>query len=119
MNACREIGVEFALDDFGTGYSSLAYLKHLPVNTLKIDQSFVLQILHDASDLAIVEGVISLARTMGRVVIAEGVETQAHGELLLKMGCPLVQGYGIARPMPAHALPDWVARWEKQPVWLA
>ena len=119
IEACREIGVPFALDDFGTGYSSLTYLKRLPVSLLKIDQSFVRDMLDDPDDLAILEGVIGLARAFRRHVIAEGVETVAHGEMLLKLGCELAQGYGVARPMPAQDLPAWVARWRPDPAWRA
>lgn len=109
LHACQAMGVQFALDDFGTGYSSLTYLRHLPVNVLKIDQSFVRNMLLDADDLAIVRGVIGLAANFGREVIAEGVETSQHGMQLKAMGCQVAQGYGIARPMPAAAWPDWVA----------
>jgi len=119
MADCRDLGVGFALDDFGTGYSSLTYLKRLPVQTLKIDQSFVRDMLLDVGDLSIVNGVIGLARAFGLEVIAEGVETRAHGELLLSLGCELAQGYGIARPMPAAELPAWVALWHATPCWLA
>ena len=119
MNACRKLGVNFALDDFGTGYSSLTYLRRLPAHTLKIDQSFVRDMLDDQNDLAIVRGVIGLAKAFGREVIAEGVETLAHGQLLLSSGCDLAQGYGIARPMPAAALADWVANWHVKGVWAA
>ena len=117
IDACREIGVAFALDDFGTGYSSLTYLKRLPVSLLKIDQSFVRGMLDDPDDLAILEGVIGLARAFRRQVIAEGVETVAHGDMLLRLGCELAQGYGIARPMPARDLPAWVAQWRPDPAW--
>lgn len=117
MEACRELGVGFALDDFGTGYSSLTYLKRLPVTLLKIDQSFVRDMLDDPDDLAILVGVLGLATAFGRQVIAEGVETMAHGEMLLRLGCEFAQGYGIARPMPAHALPDWSAAWRPDPAW--
>lgn len=119
MNACCKRGVSFALDDFGTGYSSLTYLRRLPAHTLKIDQSFVRDMLEDPNDLAIVKGVIGLANAFGREVIAEGVETWAHGQLLLSLGCDLAQGYGIARPMPAEALTDWVTRWHVEGVWTA
>ncbi|OIQ68473.1 phytochrome-like protein cph2 [mine drainage metagenome] len=112
MTACQDLGVHFALDDFGTGYSSLTYLRRLPARTLKIDQSFVRDMLEDPNDLAIVTGVIALAKTFGRSVIAEGVETAAHGKMLLSIGCELAQGYGIARPMPAQALPVWVNNWQ-------
>jgi diguanylate cyclase (GGDEF)-like protein/PAS domain S-box-containing protein len=111
MLACRILGVRFALDDFGTGYSSLTYLKHLPAEMIKIDQSFVRDMLSDVDDLAIVRGVISLSVAFGRSVIAEGVETQAHCDQLLALGCDLAQGYGIARPMPAQDIPGWVATW--------
>jgi predicted signal transduction protein with EAL and GGDEF domain len=111
MQACQALGVSFALDDFGTGYSSLTYCKRLPASLLKIDQSFVRDMLENSEDRAIVAGVISLARAFGRDVIAEGVETTAHAHALRSLGCQLGQGYGIARPMPAETLPGWVAAW--------
>jgi diguanylate cyclase (GGDEF)-like protein/PAS domain S-box-containing protein len=117
IDACHEIGVSFALDDFGTGYSSLSYFKRLRVDVLKIDQSFVRDLLTDDEDRAIVEGVISLTRTFKRQVIAEGVENAATGRALLDMGCSSAQGYGIARPMPAAALPGWIAGWQPDPLW--
>jgi diguanylate cyclase (GGDEF)-like protein/PAS domain S-box-containing protein len=117
MQACKALGVRFALDDFGTGYSSLTYLKRLPADMIKIDQSFVRDMLEDTEDRAIVEGVVGLARVFQREVIAEGVETIAHGALLLQLGCELAQGYGIARPMPAQALPQWEASWRAAPAW--
>ncbi len=116
---CAQFGVKFALDDFGTGYSSLIYLKRLQVTSLKIDQSFVREMLDDADDLAILHGVIGLASAFRCQVIAEGVETVAHGTLLLQMGCELAQGYGIARPMPAECLPAWVATWPSNAEWRA
>jgi EAL domain-containing protein (putative c-di-GMP-specific phosphodiesterase class I) len=114
---CAQIGVTFALDDFGTGYSSLTYLKRLPVTLLKIDQSFVRDMLDDENDLAILKGVINLAQAFHRQVIAEGVETIAHGTALLNLGCELAQGYGIARPMPAQDLPGWAASWRPDAAW--
>ncbi len=117
MRRCRDLGVSFAVDDFGTGYSSLTYLKRLPAELLKIDQTFVRDMLDDPDDLAIVKGVIGLASAFHRQVIAEGVETVAHGELLIPLGCELAQGYGIARPMPAADLPAWAASWKPAPVW--
>jgi len=117
INACREIGVLFALDDFGTGYSSLTYLKRLPASVLKIDQSFVREILEDAESLSILEGVLGLAAAFHRKVIAEGVESVEHGLLLLQLGCELAQGYGIARPMPADKFPGWLAEWRPDPRW--
>ncbi|WP_296492722.1 EAL domain-containing protein [Rhodoferax sp.] len=118
IESCAQLGVSFALDDFGTGYSSLTYLKRLQVRMLKIDQSFVRDMLEDPDDLAILQGVISLAAAFKREVIAEGVETVEHGSLLLQMGCDLAQGYGIARPMPARELPAWVMAWRAEPDWL-
>jgi len=117
MNACMALGVSFALDDFGTGYSSLTYLRRLPANLIKIDQSFVRDMLVDADDLAIVKGVIALAKLFKREVIAEGVETIEHGTLLLQLGCELAQGYGIARPMPADDIPEWVSNWKANETW--
>jgi len=114
---CERIGVTFALDDFGTGYSSLTYLKRLKVRLLKIDQSFVRDMLDDPDDLAILEGVIGLASAFKCGVIAEGMETAAHGAMLLKLGCDLAQGYGIARPMPGDAIPAWSASWRPDPSW--
>ena len=115
---CQRLGVRFALDDFGTGYSSLSYLRRLPVQLLKIDQSFVRDMLVDSEALAIVQGIINLATTFHRGVIAEGVETVAHGRRLLEMGCTLAQGYAIARAMPPEQIPDWVAGWKPLPAWL-
>lgn len=112
MEACRRLGVRFALDDFGTGYASLAYLRRLPIDLLKIDQSFVREMLHDPDDLAIVEGVLGLAAAFRDEVIAEGVETVEHAEMLLHLGCERAQGYGIGRPMLAAELPNWIASWQ-------
>ncbi|MBI2751301.1 MAG: EAL domain-containing protein [Burkholderiales bacterium] len=116
--ACQAQGVRFALDDFGTGYSSLTHLRHLPAEVIKIDQSFVRDMLDDADDLAIVKGVIGLAAAFHRDVIAEGVETSAHGRMLQELGCESAQGYGIARPMPASDLPGWVRDWRVHPRWI-
>ena len=119
MHACRKLGVRFALDDFGTGYASLTYLKHLPADVLKIDQTFVRDILDDPDDLAIVEGIMGLANAFRRHAIAEGVETIAHGEMLLALGCEQAQGYVIARPMPADELRRWAGTWEPSASWKA
>ena len=108
----------FALDDFGTGYSSLTYLKRLPVGQIKIDQSFVRDMLEDPDDLAILEGVIKLSGSFHREVIAEGVETSEHGVILLQLGCELAQGFGIAQPMPASDLQSWAAVWSPNPAWI-
>jgi diguanylate cyclase (GGDEF)-like protein/PAS domain S-box-containing protein len=118
MNDCIALGVNFALDDFGTGYSSLTHLRRLPASLIKIDQTFVRDMLIDPDDLAIVEGVIALAKSFKRDVIAEGVETIEHGTALLQLGCEVAQGYGIARPMPASDIPAWVNNWKPDSDWL-
>lgn len=117
IESCRKLGVSFALDDFGTGYSSLTYLKHLRVGMLKIDQSFVRDMMDDPEDRAIVDGVIRLSKAFHMNVIAEGVETIAHGAMLLILGCDLAQGYGVARPMPAEDFPTWASTWTPDPLW--
>lgn len=111
LTKCQAMGLRVALDDFGTGFSSLTYLRTLPVDMIKIDQSFVLNMLDDANDRAIVESVIFLAQRFSRPALAEGVETMAHARALRDMGCHFIQGYGIARPMPADQVLDWARRW--------
>jgi diguanylate cyclase (GGDEF)-like protein len=119
IDECRSVlGVTFALDDFGAGYSSLTYLRRLPANVIKIDQSFVRDMLRDPDDMAIVSGVISLAQEFRRKVIAEGVETAEHGVKLLAMNCQLAQGYGIARPMPADSVANWVKHYVPDASWI-
>ena len=112
LERCAKLGVRWALDDFGTGYSTLTYLKRLPVQVLKIDRSFVHNMLADAQDRAIVEGVISLSKTFDCVVVAEGVENAAQARMLLDMGCEIGQGLGIAAPMPAAEVAPWVREWK-------
>ena len=116
IEACQQLGVKVALDDFGTGYASLTYFRRLPANILKIDQSFIRDMLEDAEDLAIVEGVIGLTQAFHRQTIAEGVETVEHGLLLMHLGCDIAQGYGLARPMPASAVPHWISAFRLDPL---
>lgn len=118
INQCLALGISFALDDFGTGYSSLTYFRRLSAAVLKIDQSFVRTMLDDNDDLNIVKGVIGLAQAFQRDVIAEGVETEEHGIELLKLGCRVAQGFGIARPMPPGELPDWISRYTPPDSWI-
>ncbi|TXT36098.1 MAG: diguanylate cyclase/phosphodiesterase with PAS/PAC sensor(s) [Comamonadaceae bacterium] len=118
IETCRELGVMFALDDFGTGYSSLTYLKRLPVAQLKIDRSFVSDMIDNPDNLAILQGVVGLAKAFNREVIAEGVESVAQGRILLQLGCELGQGFGIARPMSASSFLLWVSTWRQAPPWL-
>jgi diguanylate cyclase (GGDEF)-like protein/PAS domain S-box-containing protein len=115
IDECNRQGVIFSIDDFGTGYSSLTYLKRLPAEYLKIDQSFVRDMLKDVDDRTIIQGIIELAKAFDLKVIAEGVETPAHGEELLSLGCFLAQGYGIAKPMPASDFPAWLQNWKANP----
>jgi diguanylate cyclase (GGDEF)-like protein/PAS domain S-box-containing protein len=115
--ACQEMGIRISLDDFGSGYSSLAYLRLLPANSLKIDQSFVRDMLEDEEDCALVEGILQMARVFKREVIAEGMETAAHGALLLNLGCNNAQGYGIAYPMAADEMPEWAKNFKPDPLW--
>lgn len=102
----REMGVRIAIDDFGTGYSSLAYLKKFPVNTLKIDQAFITDIVRDRNDTAIVTSILSMAESLHLKVVAEGVETKEQLDLLKKMGCEEVQGYYFSKPLPPEGVAD-------------
>ena len=102
----NEMGLRLAIDDFGTGYSSLAYLRRLPVHTIKVDRSFVMDMCENASDATIVRSTIDLGRNLGLEVVAEGVETQEAWEALRALGCTLAQGYLISRPLPAGELTE-------------
>lgn len=119
ISQCQALGVQVAIDDFGTGFSSLTYLRQLPVDLIKIDKSFVRDMLTDTSDRAIVESVIFMARRFDRDLLAEGVESLEHARALLKLGCRLAQGFGIARPMPAEALAGWLREWQRRSEWQA
>ena len=108
MHALKTEGVGFALDDFGTGYSSLSYLKRLPLDVLKIDQSFVRDLLIDPNDATIARTIVALAQNLGLGVIAEGVETAAQRDCLASSGCEAYQGYFFTRPLPVEAFEAWV-----------
>ena len=117
IKACQELGVSVALDDFGTGYCSLSYLRQLPVQAIKIDCSFVCDMLDNEEDRTLVQAVIGLAHSFRRLVIAEGVESIEHGVALMQLGCYQFQGYGIAKPMPASEWLAWLNAWKMPKQW--
>jgi EAL domain-containing protein (putative c-di-GMP-specific phosphodiesterase class I) len=110
LNQLSEMGIHLAIDDFGTGYSSLSYLKRLPIQTLKIDQSFVRDITVDPNDTAIVVAIINMARSLELETIAEGVETAGQLALLRSKGCRIGQGFYFSRPVPAEALTEMLVQ---------
>jgi predicted signal transduction protein with EAL and GGDEF domain len=114
LNRIAGLGVRISIDDFGTGYSSLAYLRKLPVTEIKIDRSFVMEMLDNPGDEAIVQATIGLAQSLGLDVVAEGVENDATMVRLKSMGCNLLQGYHISRPMAAMDFPQWQSDREKK-----
>ncbi len=106
----RETGITIAIDDFGTGYSSLSYIAHLPIDTLKIDRSFIIDMATSAQNMAIVKTIISLAHSLTLKVVAEGVETEQQATLLRQLGCDQVQGFVFSRPLPADAIEPLLTR---------
>jgi len=117
LEDCRRLGVSVAIDDFGAGHASLNDIKRLPANILKIDASFVCDILDSAKDRSILEGVLNAAASFDRQSVAMGVENADQGAVLLRLGCELAQGYGIAPPMRARELPRWISVWRPDPRW--
>ncbi len=118
ITACKKLGVSFALDDFGVGYSSLTYLRRLPIAVIKIDQSFIRDMLQDKDDLTVVSGILSLGQSFGLEVVAEGVESAEHGLQLLKMGCEIAQGYGISKPIAADKVIAWIKEYQPNIGWV-
>jgi EAL domain-containing protein (putative c-di-GMP-specific phosphodiesterase class I) len=111
LESLHALGAELSIDDFGTGYSSLAYLKQLPVDELKIDKSFVMNMEHDANDAKIVRSTVDLGHNLGLRVVAEGIESEKTWDLLSQMGCDSGQGYLMSRPIPANEFGAWSRRW--------
>lgn len=112
LERLHQLGVELSIDDFGTGYSSLAYLKRLPVDELKIDKSFVMNMERDQDDVKLVRSTIDLGHNMGLRVVAEGIENVEVWDILSRMGCDQGQGYFMSRPMSAARVIDWIAQWK-------
>jgi EAL domain-containing protein (putative c-di-GMP-specific phosphodiesterase class I) len=110
LDKLSAMGIRLSIDDFGTGYSSLAYLSNLPVNEIKIDRSFVMNMAECDNDAVIVRSTIDLGRNLGLQVVAEGVETEAAWHELSQLGCTLAQGYYLSRPVPAAELTHWLRR---------
>ena len=108
LERLSEMGIRLSVDDFGTGYSSLAYLKRLPVNEIKVDRSFVMNMDEDEDDATIVRSTIDLARNLGLDVVAEGVENEKVWDRLRALGCTAAQGYYLSRPVPAAELGPWL-----------
>jgi EAL domain-containing protein (putative c-di-GMP-specific phosphodiesterase class I) len=117
IKTTKEWGISYALDDFGTGHSSLTHLKNLQVDTLKIDKSFIANIIEDTASLAIVESVTALAGAFNKNVIAEGVENIEQTLMLLDIDCDIMQGYAIARPMPIKDATRWIENFSVDPRW--
>ncbi len=108
LTRIHELGVSISIDDFGTGYSSLAYLQKLPVDSLKIDRSFVIEMEQSEDARAIVSAIIVLAHTVGLKVTAEGIEDETTMNGLALLGCDVAQGYYVSRPLPSQAATDWL-----------
>jgi len=110
IQQCQALGVAFSIDDFGSGYSSLIYLRRLPVDIIKIDQSFIHNMLSNQEDLAVIRGVVMLCREFGRKVVAEGVEKAEQAHILAELGCDYAQGFGISRGMPGNKVIEWASK---------
>jgi EAL domain-containing protein (putative c-di-GMP-specific phosphodiesterase class I) len=116
LNALRAGGMHISLDDFGTGYSSMSYLKRLPLDSLKVDQSFVRGLPDDLDNLAIVQAIFSLSKHLGFTVTAEGVETLEQARILHRLSCDSLQGYYISKPIPAGDIPAMLSKsWSLEP----
>jgi EAL domain-containing protein (putative c-di-GMP-specific phosphodiesterase class I) len=110
LDKLHGLGVQLAIDDFGTGYSSLSYLKKLPVNTLKIDRAFIIGIGSNSGDEAIIDTIVSLARSLGLTTVAEGVDSQTQLDYLKALGCDEIQGFFFSQAVPAD---EFAANWQR------
>ena len=117
IKKCQALGFSIALDDFGTGYSTLSYLKELPVDTLKIDKSFVMEMLDDSGSFSIIEAAMGLAKAFRCKVVAEGVESEELGNMLIQLDCTVAQGYAISKPLSAKEVEKWLLQWESFESW--
>ena len=108
LDVLRQLGVRVAIDDFGTGYSSLGYLRQRPIDVVKIDKMFIDDMVTSAQPMALVSGIVSLAQSQELTVIAEGIESEAHRDVLVQMGCPLGQGYLFSSPMGSTEALAWM-----------
>ena len=115
MQQCARMGIKFTLDDYGKGYSSLNYLKQLPIKSMKMDQSFIKDMLFDPGDFAIIKGILGLAHAFRREAVAKGVENQEYCALLMRLGCDVMQGFHISRPLQSTALVEWLKDWQVNP----
>jgi EAL domain-containing protein (putative c-di-GMP-specific phosphodiesterase class I) len=111
LTRLKRLGVELYIDDFGTGYSSLSYLQRLPIDWIKIDQSFVMPMMHSNDSAVIVRSTIEMGHNLDLRIVAEGVESQAVWDSLARLGCDVAQGYLISMPLPARQLHNWEGRW--------
>jgi EAL domain-containing protein (putative c-di-GMP-specific phosphodiesterase class I) len=115
LDRLRNLGVQLSIDDFGTGHSSLARLKAYPVNRLKVDRSFIQNLMTDEGDQAICEAALQLGKRLGLITVAEGVETKEQLDFLRAAGCDEVQGYYFSEPLPAEDFPCWLQGWAHLP----
>ena len=114
LTELREMGVRISIDDFGTGYSSLAYLRQIPADEIKIDKSFVMNMLADEADARIVGQIVALGHSFGLEVVAEGVESAEVAAKLADIGCDYVQGFHYTKPLPPQDLNAWVQEWRRK-----
>lgn len=117
IQKCLPLGIKFSLDDYGTGYSSLSYIRKLDLYEIKLDQSFIRDCIYRTEEMIILKSTIDLCNMLGRKLTAEGVETNLHAKMLLSLGCPRMQGYAIAKPMPGASIITWLKTWKINPAW--